>query len=292
MKCKQVHPHLKDYLNQALDYRMHAAISAHLETCADCRRELNFIKNYLQALEDLPYQNAPVALLSRVKAELCDNPRRNKGYLRLVYSASGLVLAVTAVWLTMLNLNTVHPLDQKKDIMVITEKGPLPSAQIVDSRLAESKSKKSESPLKPIAKAERKERPLAAEPESEMSIKLLVAQPAERRLMLGKAKSIAPAEFSADQELSPEKKGEIPEPDESIAANIRWIVKTNRGKILKEDYDAATKRIFKITITVPAENYRQLMDDLKKVSDLQPEDPETPQNTGMLRIRLDIAYRQ
>jgi hypothetical protein len=317
MKCKKVHPHLKDYLNQKLDSRMHTAISAHLETCPDCRRELSFIKNYLQALAVLPPQNAPAALLSRVEANLNESPKRAYGYLRLLYSASGLIVAVTAVWLTMLNFNTVHLIDQKKDNTIMIGKAPLPSPKVVDSEFTEpaptesrypgfteSASKKSESPLKPNAKVERKERPVAAKPESEILLRLRVAQeivsnletaPANRRLMLGKAKSMAPAEFSADQELKPEIKGEIPEPDGSdgsMVENIRKIVETNQGKILKEEYDAATGRVSQITTTVPAENYRQFLEDLKKVSDLQPAGPEKPQTAGMQQIRLAIEYRQ
>ena len=96
---------LQDLLDGRLDEPNRARVEEHLSTCAQCRREigaLRWVKN--EALRQLPTEEVPDALASRVRAALdgVDTEARGHGGVRLhsrrpIRWAASAVLVVAAV---------------------------------------------------------------------------------------------------------------------------------------------------------------------------------------------------
>jgi anti-sigma factor RsiW len=74
-KCPEVQERLSAWLDGELEETWLAALSAHLEVCAPCRRELAQLQALDAVLGDLPAP-APLYLADRVLARLARPPRR------------------------------------------------------------------------------------------------------------------------------------------------------------------------------------------------------------------------
>jgi hypothetical protein len=303
MKCKQVQPHLKDYLDHRLDSQVQTEISGHLESCPDCRRELSFLKSYLQSLKDFSPQNAPAHLISLVEAEV--NQKAARPLIRhWLYPASGIVLAGMMIWLAVMNFSTFRLAvsNNQKDILKYTASNPIATPETAVSGINESQPEKSEKRLPPIGKTQKEEQTIAATKNHDLVIVLWVAPKpdsaietveASKGLILEKSK---PAKFStriqADQvqDSRTDENGGVGETGADMAATIRQILKTNQGKIVKEELDNVNQQVTQIAMAVPAEKYRQFLEDLKKISEVKREEPKNQQNTGMQQILIKIEY--
>lgn len=59
MQCDRAQEFFSDYLEHTLDRPMVVAIESHLAGCANCREEVEFLKNTFQALDSLPEVEPP-----------------------------------------------------------------------------------------------------------------------------------------------------------------------------------------------------------------------------------------
>jgi anti-sigma factor RsiW len=62
MNCKEIQVKLIDYLDQGLDAASMTAIREHLETCADCRREAEELRELLITMKESPREMPPPTL--------------------------------------------------------------------------------------------------------------------------------------------------------------------------------------------------------------------------------------
>ena len=91
MECHEVQEQLSAWLDQELAEAAGAAVEAHLERCAACRREWHQLAALDAALGDLTAP-APVGLAGKVAARLWP-PRRRQGWQSLALAAC-LVLGI------------------------------------------------------------------------------------------------------------------------------------------------------------------------------------------------------
>ena len=62
MNCKEIQTKLIDWLDGSLDAETVAAIAEHVETCAECSREVNELKELLLTMKDSPLEMPPPVL--------------------------------------------------------------------------------------------------------------------------------------------------------------------------------------------------------------------------------------
>lgn len=96
---------LSDYAEGAAEAPARAAAAAHLEGCAQCRRELTAIQAYFRELADLEPARAPADFLSRVRARLPRPSPWERAWAALLIPfrfipvpiAVGVIIGVTAI---------------------------------------------------------------------------------------------------------------------------------------------------------------------------------------------------
>lgn len=70
MSCRDIRNDLSAYLDDELSPERRERVSAHLESCADCRAELETLRRTVEMVSELPRANAPETLHDRVMGEI------------------------------------------------------------------------------------------------------------------------------------------------------------------------------------------------------------------------------
>ncbi len=105
MHCEKVKSLLHDYLEGSLNRGIAEQIEAHLNRCADCRREWQYVKQIWQSLETLPEVTPPADLHARIMTHVRANTRAREAQQRrflwrwLVPSLSAAAVLVIAIGL-------------------------------------------------------------------------------------------------------------------------------------------------------------------------------------------------
>lgn len=73
-ECAEVRPRLSPHLDGDLPAEAGAAVRKHLESCAECRAELELLRLTVSALRRLPELPAPAGILAGVRARLAPRP--------------------------------------------------------------------------------------------------------------------------------------------------------------------------------------------------------------------------
>ena len=74
MNCHDARDLLSALLDEALDPSERALVQAHLEGCADCRRELDGLRSTVSLLSRVERARAPVGFVDKVLAEVHPAP--------------------------------------------------------------------------------------------------------------------------------------------------------------------------------------------------------------------------
>ncbi len=72
MKCSKTRTYLKDYLNARLNSRLTEQVAGHITACNDCRKELDFLKSYLEQTKAISKIPAPPDFLSEIQKKIRD----------------------------------------------------------------------------------------------------------------------------------------------------------------------------------------------------------------------------
>lgn len=106
MGCDHIKDRLADYISYSVDYAERRSIETHLEECAECRQELDYLKSYYKSIREFKELEAPAGLLSSIHEEL-ERPRglgelwaefvKRVDRFRLPLELAGLALATVLV---------------------------------------------------------------------------------------------------------------------------------------------------------------------------------------------------
>jgi Putative zinc-finger len=94
MNCSQTREQLPDLLYGGLTSEVAAQVEAHLAACADCRRELDALKQVRQALDAVPPATAEVDLPRLYRAAAQQQERRLRRWRRAAFALAGVAAAV------------------------------------------------------------------------------------------------------------------------------------------------------------------------------------------------------
>jgi len=89
MNCQQVRRHLAGYLDGAIASHQHFYVRGHLETCAECREELESFRRLAVCLANVQPVNAPADLAWRIRVQASQS-RTLAGRLRHAWSRAAL----------------------------------------------------------------------------------------------------------------------------------------------------------------------------------------------------------
>jgi HEAT repeat protein len=133
MKCKDIQYQLADYLDKQLPTTENSIIEKHLETCTDCKKELQELTHLFTALSTAPIEESSAALrnnfeelLAKEKQELDTKviplqPTTNnwQSYLRV---AASILIVVSAFLLgKFASGNTEYNIDQSRTAEVLAQ---------------------------------------------------------------------------------------------------------------------------------------------------------------------------
>lgn len=74
MSCDRIDQHLTDYLDGTLEGAERASLDAHMEGCAECRRNLEEVRWVTEMLHQVPREEPPADLASRIHLALAALP--------------------------------------------------------------------------------------------------------------------------------------------------------------------------------------------------------------------------
>lgn len=103
MNCRKCRDQLSAYLDGELAVQQAERIRAHLDTCKACREELEFLKQTIGLVKELPHVPAPPKLRERVLAGLEtpqaeDVPREGVSKWRTLWPAAAVLVIGLAIW--------------------------------------------------------------------------------------------------------------------------------------------------------------------------------------------------
>ncbi|MDW8106699.1 MAG: zf-HC2 domain-containing protein [Armatimonadota bacterium] len=75
MRCEQIQSLLHDYVEGSLGTVMHQQVEAHLACCAECQRELRYVRGIWQGLRQMPEVAPPADLHARIMTHVRANTR-------------------------------------------------------------------------------------------------------------------------------------------------------------------------------------------------------------------------
>ena len=115
MTCHDTRELLSALLDEALDARERADVQAHLEGCADCRRELDALRSTTSLLSRVERARAPVGFVDRVMAEVHPVPwYRRLG--RIVFLPLSVKLPIEAGAMVVIALLGVYLLQNTQEL--------------------------------------------------------------------------------------------------------------------------------------------------------------------------------
>ena len=105
MSCRETRAALHDHIEQTLPEARRQVVDAHLETCADCRKELSDLRASLALTRDLDDVEPPpflaARIMARVRAESADAGWLRKLFLRPLRIPAGIAAAVCILFISL-----------------------------------------------------------------------------------------------------------------------------------------------------------------------------------------------
>lgn len=109
MRCEQVRTLLNDYLEGTLSRGIAEAVASHVRTCAECARELQFLKSIWQELRHLPEPPVPSDLHARIMTHVRAHVRTREAQRPILLWRWAGALAVAASLLAVVFFSTQTP---------------------------------------------------------------------------------------------------------------------------------------------------------------------------------------
>ncbi|MCX7925966.1 MAG: zf-HC2 domain-containing protein [Fimbriimonadales bacterium] len=85
MHCEQVRNLLNDYIEGSVSGAIRDRLEAHLERCAECRRELQFMQSIWRGLSEMPEVAPPADLHARIMTHVRANVRAREAHQRVAF---------------------------------------------------------------------------------------------------------------------------------------------------------------------------------------------------------------
>ena len=104
MSCQRAREHLSDYIDRGLAPGIEGQISAHLETCPDCREELRALRALVAASSQLGGRAIPRDISDAVMARIASQPRSAPWWQRIARPVVAIPVGAAAATLMALTL--------------------------------------------------------------------------------------------------------------------------------------------------------------------------------------------
>jgi hypothetical protein len=320
MKCEQVKILLADYLDKKLPNGEMAMVKEHLQQCADCREELQFLKKYMKEIESFPSLKPPDNFLDSIHGRL-NRPKRG-GVIRKLFvpirikvpleAAALIALALTGVIIFKpfrhgeVEVKTEGPAvgaDEKsekpgpaKDRDLRRERPPMTAKEadtvremdnevgtVPDNRVTASQSE---------AQADLSEITLYLKQNTEtggtMQLRDSIAEQKSERSEETKAVSgdnLAAKKDKAAAERS--RQTASPEQYQVGVDSITSLAHSLEGRIIKKEQTTGTVSNQTVIVEIPAKNYARFMDGLRGGWSVQKQYPAAP-SRGSSKVRINM----
>jgi hypothetical protein len=310
MKCSKTRVYLKDYLDDHLNSQLKEQVAGHIASCNDCRKELAFLKSYLEQTKTITKMEAPSDFIAKVhqkirKSEPTSPSRRPRFFpLPVPVTAFAGILIVAVL---MFYFNNPFQLAKNKELV----KRPVPAGIAKTGAKPEDRSvMQYQTPAADGITTERAKKELnytLTETRDQkvtgtvvLTLLLKSAVPMESGeksesettspLFSGRtSKSSIDQGLSGTGQLEQNEATGPPDDLNQVINGIKSLVNSLGGRLDNAKNKPENKSAQLLVIKIPAQNYPQFLAEISKYGQIKkPDQPTNLKEKQMVEIKLDL----